>query len=757
MRFSAVILLLSLLLICAVQSADLNNLPANTWVRVASAPGDGLGRDVPPGRAANWVYEPNIKKFIRYGGYTPTYTNAMYAFDPATLTWSILRNHDESFPTDRPGGGCQWGMGYDSVMKAVIICGGYRNGGWNPAPYQIGDRGVWLYFAERDSFARVGSYLGVNVNYSFDPINRILVASPAASVWGNANKTSEFDVVTKTWTARSTVPCPQNYYSGNFTVAYDGSIGKVLSIRDTATWAYDAAAHVWTKLAAGGPTPARSLSAVAYDKANKVVVLFGGSDGQYYTSQQNDTWIFNSADSTWKKLSCPGIPKLARALLYPIGMDYDPVHGCMLLSDPDLGVWAFRYSPSSAMGTTVVDAESLYICKSLKNPPVSGAKDVLLTFAQGANSRIDNISDNTVMTFTNTGMDGGEIMWDYDWKHGLAVTFGGCGNAASPYWEHYGNNLSMFSPTEEKVYIRRVGETGGANRPATGCTRSTIYDSKRNIWWLFGGTSSGPYCSPESSLSAVSVWTYNVDRDVISPVKKGINIGNMGCVMSYDPDHDITIVPGNGIVNVFRMADSVWEQRTVSNGPGALYVYNRTAYIKSIKKFFCLQSYTTPSNRVLGWTYDPEQNKWDSVAVPPTMVYRSSKLGLAYDTLNDVAIVFGGQTLWNVGPVSDSWAWHAKTNTWEALSPIGGTFSDDCMKAVYDPARNVFYVNNKIYRYKKNPQSSCEMVKSVKAAQMLSAYPNPFNSRVKFSLNVIGANNPVKYSVYDSRGALVYT
>jgi hypothetical protein len=274
-------------------------------------------------------------------------------------------------------------------------------------------------------------------------------------------------------------------------VAFDGSIGKVLSIRDTATWAYDGVAHSWSKISGTGPTPSRTLSALAYDPDNRVVLLFGGSDGQYYSSQLNDTWIFKSSDSNWTKLPCPGIPKFSNALIYQYCMTWDPVHHCMLLSDPDLGVWAFKYSPASPIGTTVIDAESLIVCKSLNNTPASGQPETMISFTPTVNSKIRDLPDNTMIAMAGSAVDGGEIMWDYDWVHGIAVNYAGCGNSASPYWTHYGNNVSIYKPGEEKCYIRRVGEVSGANRPATGCTRSTFYDSKRNVWWLFGGTSSG--------------------------------------------------------------------------------------------------------------------------------------------------------------------------------------------------------------------------------------------------------------------------
>ena len=61
-------------------AAEPSSIPANTWVRLADCPGDAVGREVPPGRAATWCCEPTGTVFLRYGGYTPRFSNAM---DPA--------------------------------------------------------------------------------------------------------------------------------------------------------------------------------------------------------------------------------------------------------------------------------------------------------------------------------------------------------------------------------------------------------------------------------------------------------------------------------------------------------------------------------------------------------------------------------------------------------------------------------------------------------------------------------------------------
>jgi hypothetical protein len=103
------------------------------------------------------------------------------------------------------------------------------------------------------------------------------------------------------------------------------------------------------------------------------------------------------------------------------------------------------------------------------------------------------------------------------------------------------------------------------------------------------------------------------------------------------------------------------------------------------------------------------------------------------------------------------WAWHAARNEWESLTPNGGTFSSDCMKAAYDPAENVFYVNGFAYRYKKGTVGVSKKLPSSKPFKsMIIAEPNPFNPVVRIRLNDIGYTGVLSYSIFSQDGKCVF-
>ena len=96
-------------------------VPVNVWTRVADAPGDALGREVPPGRGATWEYAPTTRKFYRYGGYTPRHSNAMDSFDPVSLQWERVVQEDENYPGDRPAGVTEARALVNAVLRDAAV------------------------------------------------------------------------------------------------------------------------------------------------------------------------------------------------------------------------------------------------------------------------------------------------------------------------------------------------------------------------------------------------------------------------------------------------------------------------------------------------------------------------------------------------------------------------------------------------------------------------------------------------------------
>ena len=64
--------------------------PEVTWEKLADPPKDVAGRESPAGTDGAWVYVPEWKGFLLYGGSSPTYSNEGWFFDPDRKEWTLL-------------------------------------------------------------------------------------------------------------------------------------------------------------------------------------------------------------------------------------------------------------------------------------------------------------------------------------------------------------------------------------------------------------------------------------------------------------------------------------------------------------------------------------------------------------------------------------------------------------------------------------------------------------------------------------------
>src|SRR5262245_2754276 len=178
------------------------------WERLADPPKDVAGRESPPGTDGAWVYVPEWKGFLLYGGSSPTYSNEGWFFDPDRKEWALLWPHDAltreapdkpwrvSLPRDlvwsldRPGPARMYGIVHDAHRKQVVLFGGHpsvdhsRHWGRDPrltreAWLGSAKLGTWTLDPTTGKFRHLtddgpsGITRGV-----YDSANRLIVAMP---------------------------------------------------------------------------------------------------------------------------------------------------------------------------------------------------------------------------------------------------------------------------------------------------------------------------------------------------------------------------------------------------------------------------------------------------------------------------------------------------------------------------------------------------------------------------------------------------
>lgn len=745
------------------------NIPVNKWVKVGECPIDLLERDVPSGRGSSWVYNSDKQLFYRYGGFTPRYSNALQTYDPATQKWAEIFSDDENYPDTRPGGVAAASLGYDKNTKKLWISGGFYSG-------YVGKIGIWQYDIEKNAFVYIADLPpgGVRrIAYAFD--KGVAVCSPAPMANYSKNALFILDLKTGNWERKNSEQSPHEAYRGNYPIVYHQAAQKMVVVGNPKdkieTYILDMDSYQWEKLDIEGPPGVdRTFYNLMYEPRSKMVFLFGGHnarDAAYYGEKPyyyNDTWVFDLEKKEWKELKVPGpstvVAKIIRkdgnydVLTYSHAYDYDEKNQCILFSDPDRGVWAFKYDATKPIETDMPKNESIPAYSKINFSPMNFSepleegvvsKELLRALPVGLSEKLQSLSDNALVSLAGKSI-GGEVAWAYSPKHGVFFKYGGCGHHSAPFWGGYGNDLEYYDPVVERAYARRIGDVSGAHRPGTGCTRSIVWDSKREIFWFLGGTASGPFVPTRPSENGVYAYNPSTDQIVLMPrTGKNTEVFGHHTYLSYDADVDIFVAPQNGGKTAhFICEEARWELVDDTNSPGPLINYSRTVYVNSQRKIFMIypmetgkQSEKKPEDfaevkdaagkkeniwvfdkkdnqykeKKLGtFLYDAKNKKWEKIDTKGQPNYRESKYGMGYDPYNDIVFLVGGHIGWNGPVVNDMWAYHVQKKEWEKLKPaIYGNSKlvlSGCLKTDFDTRHNVLIFSTHegkeiwAYRYK---------------------------------------------------------
>lgn len=144
-------------------------------------------------------------------------------------------------------------------------------------------------------------------------------------IWNGAN-----------WTLMSPQTSPPARFG--HTMAYDAARGQVVLFGGNGsnntllndTWAWDGADWSQKSTPFSAP-PVRYRSAMVYDSAHKVIVLFGGLQSKF-NSTLNDTWIWDG--SSWSQRS----PATSPEPLESMAMAYDSSHGQVVMFGGAIGL-----------------------------------------------------------------------------------------------------------------------------------------------------------------------------------------------------------------------------------------------------------------------------------------------------------------------------------------------------------------------------------------------------------------------------------
>src|SRR5262245_2190460 len=567
-------------------AASFMSAPGVTWEKLADPPKDVAGRESPAGTDGAWVYVPEWKGFLLYGGSSPTYSSEGWFFDPDRKEWTLLWPHDALareaadkpwqvllprdivWSLDRPGAARMHGIVYDSHEKQVVCFGGHpsadhsRCRGRDPRL----TRESWLGHAKLGTWTldpTTGKFRhwtedgpsGITRGV-YDSANRLIVAMPVRK--GPYDDTQEKPGITWVyrvdrgkWEARTSAGSPRAFFYSGFT--YDSRVKKCIYFTGYGeTWTYDAGKDEWTNTKPTRSPPARRHAALCFDEARGVTILHGGvhhagkdvGGAQAFSIHAShngihraDAWSYDAQKNQWTPLTptvSPPKASTARDLAA-----YDADRKSVVVYDVSTGVWALRLGGAvPALRAVLPDAVlKAAAYRPRGKPPIDQA-------VKAWQEKLRRIPDNTWAQLDIPVPAQGCMNLAFDPVNHCLVMLGGCGGAmfATLDDNSYNNQVWLLDMEVGRYALRRAHHVWGPldrdyreTRMAPGCTRGNCFDSVRNVLWTAGGNG-------WSGVGTYSLQSYDVatDRFTTAGPKNPWGGGEAGMFV-HDPRNDLLV------------------------------------------------------------------------------------------------------------------------------------------------------------------------------------------------------------------------
>jgi hypothetical protein len=265
------------------------------------------------------AYDANKRRVVLFGGksYVADPTEDVYYSD----TWTWDGSSWTKMPTSGPSARYAHAMAYDSSRKVVVLYGGET---WS---YGISGA-VWEWngtsWSKRGDFDSPGPVPRYAHAMAYDSDRNVIVMHGGKHQSGD-NSLSTWEWDGNNWTLRSSVgPAKRCWHA----MAYDSNRKRIVVFggwrdgdRFNDTWEWDGIGWGEVFPAPGDASPPASTPsrrwghAMAYDSANRKIVLFGGSGISdpinYLSDAENDTWLYGPPGGDKKSFDL--FVKLAKA------------------------------------------------------------------------------------------------------------------------------------------------------------------------------------------------------------------------------------------------------------------------------------------------------------------------------------------------------------------------------------------------------------------------------------------------------------
>lgn len=334
----------ALVSVAAAQVVELDDIPANTWVKLT--PLEKTPASPRLGYEGACVWDSKHQRLIRYGGHNQggggEQNSEMWSFDPQTAKWKL---HEPNLQP--PGICCGQQNVFDPIRGQYIRFPAFSaSHGWQwLREVYLNNTSIWTYDLATNHWRMVRPLPTAHPSplrcASWDKEYQVVVLFGGE---GNSEGTQVYDPHTNEWIAMKPKLQPEFRSGGN--MAYDERNKQHVLFGsqfndDQHTWAYDLKTNTWRDMQPPEMPPTNKNDAVlTYDSAAGVILaIIKQSVGEDEKAKHElSTWSYDLNANRWTKLNPAREP--------------DPTsnRARQLMFAPELGLALLENRPSNSSG-----------------------------------------------------------------------------------------------------------------------------------------------------------------------------------------------------------------------------------------------------------------------------------------------------------------------------------------------------------------------------------------------------------------------
>lgn len=268
----------------------------------------------------------------------------------------------------------------------------------------------------------------------------------------------------------------------------------------------------------------------------------------------------------------------------------------------------------------------------------------------------------------------------FDPYNGVTVIFGGYANILG--WTYLGD-MWTYSYTENSWFKLQLSPS-----PSARSNHAMVYCNKTNEIILYGGQGPG-------SQNPTDTWSFSCETQTWSQVVTATSPGvHHSLALAYDSRANAVILFGgfgeDGMEQddtwKFDCSTREWTEVTTTSAPLARYGHVMV-YDESIGKVVMTAGNTmSQGHQHDTWVFDTAAGNWTQltpIGTPDRLKWPS----MVYDPLNQKCILFGGQ-IGDYG-VNRTWIYDGLTNTWTRFYPVVAPYSRINTGLAFDSINNL--------------------------------------------------------------------